>query len=163
MNSERHSRALAQELVATLLARGETLGLAESCTGGRIATAITSVPGCSEMFLGGVVTYANSTKHNLLGVHTATLNKHGAVSPEVASAMASGARRMLGCHWSIAVSGIAGPGGGSAEKPVGTVFIGVASPAGVEVRRFRFPGGRTAVKWQSAQAALDMLRRALSR
>jgi nicotinamide-nucleotide amidase len=152
-----------EETVGTLLReRGLTVSTAESCTGGLVAHRLTNVPGSSRYVERGVVVYSNEAKEELLGVPRDLLLAHGAVSAPVAEAMARGICRAARTACGIAITGIAGPDGGSPEKPVGTVFVAVATPAGVEVRRFRFPGGRGAVKWQSAQAALDMLRRALS-
>jgi competence/damage-inducible protein CinA-like protein len=152
-----------EEAVGTLLReRGLAVATAESCTGGLVAHRLTNVPGSSRYVERGVVVYSNEAKEELLGVPRDLLRAHGAVSAPVAEAMARGVCRVGNTACGIAITGIAGPDGGSREKPVGTVFIAVASPGGVEVRRFRFPGGRGAVKWQSAQAALDMLRRALS-
>lgn len=152
-----------EETVGTLLReRGLTVSTAESCTGGLVAHRLTNVPGSSRYVERGVVVYSNEAKEELLGVPRDLLLAHGAVSAPVAEAMARGICRAARTACGIAITGIAGPDGGSPEKPVGTVFVAVATPAGVEVRRFRFPGGRGAVKWQSAQAALNMLRRALS-
>jgi nicotinamide-nucleotide amidase len=152
-----------EETVGTLLReRGLTVSTAESCTGGLVAHRLTNVPGSSRYVERGVVVYSNEAKEELLGVPRDLLLAHGAVSAPVAEAMARGICRAARTACGIAITGIAGPDGGSPEKPVGTVFVAVATPAGVQVRRFRFPGGRGAVKWQSAQAALDMLRRALS-
>ncbi|HET6368903.1 MAG TPA: nicotinamide-nucleotide amidohydrolase family protein [Pseudomonadales bacterium] len=146
---------------ALLRARGLAVSTAESCTGGLVAHRLTNIPGSSRYVDRGVVVYSNEAKTDLLGVPAELIRAHGAVSAPVAEAMARGVCRLGGTACGVAITGIAGPDGGSPEKPVGTVFIGVAAPAGVEVRRFLFPGGREAVKWQSAQAALDMLRRAL--
>ena len=146
---------------ALLRERGLSVSTAESCTGGLVAHRLTNIPGSSRYVERGVVVYSNEAKTDLLGVPAELIRAHGAVSAPVAEAMARGACRIGGTACGVAITGIAGPDGGSPEKPVGTVFIGVASPAGVEVRRFRFAGGRESVKWQSAQAALDMLRRAL--
>ena len=146
---------------ALLRERGLGVSTAESCTGGLVAHRLTNIPGSSRYVDRGVVVYSNEAKTDLLGVPAELIRAHGAVSAPVAEAMARGVCRIGGTACGVAVTGIAGPDGGSPEKPVGTVFIGVASPAGVEVRRFRFAGGREAVKGQSAQAALDMLRRAL--
>jgi nicotinamide-nucleotide amidase len=154
--------SLEETVGALLRAQGLAVSTAESCTGGLVAHRLTNVPGSSRYMERGVVVYSNEAKEELLGVPRDLLRAHGAVSAPVAEAMARGICRVGGTACGIAITGIAGPDGGSVEKPVGTVFIGVASPAGLEVRRFRFPGGRAAVKWQSAQAALDMLRRALS-
>ncbi len=146
---------------ALLRERGLSVSTAESCTGGLVAHRLTNIPGSSRYVERGVVVYSNEAKTDLLGVPAELIRAHGAVSAPVAEAMARGACRIGGTACGVAITGIAGPDGGSPEKPVGTVFVGVASPAGVEVRRFRFAGGRESVKWQSAQAALDMLRRAL--
>jgi nicotinamide-nucleotide amidase len=154
--------SLEEAVGALLRARGLAVSTAESCTGGLVAHRLTNIPGSSRYVERGVVVYSNEAKEELLGVPGDLLRAHGAVSAPVAEAMVRGVCRVGHTACGIAVTGIAGPDGGSAEKPVGTVFIAVASPAGVDVRRFRFPGGRVAVKWQSAQAALDMLRRALA-
>ena len=146
---------------ALLRERGLGVSTAESCTGGLVAHRLTNIPGSSRYVDRGVVVYSNEAKTDLLGVPAELIRAHGAVSAPVAEAMVRGVCRIGGTACGVAVTGIAGPDGGSPEKPVGTVFIGVASPAGVEVRRFHFAGGREAVKGQSAQAALDMLRRAL--
>ena len=149
-----------------LLERHLTVSMAESCTGGLVAHRLTNIAGSSRYVERGVVVYSNEAKQQLLGVPEAMLRAHGAVSAPVAEAMVAGICRISGSGCGIAVTGIAGPDGGTPTKPVGTVFIAAAvpGPAGprIQVRRFRFPGGREAVKWQSSQAALDMLRRALS-
>jgi len=145
-----------------LVERGFTVSVAEACTGGLLASRLCSVPGASRYFERGVVAYSNRAKEELLGVPEALLHSHGAVSAPVTEAMAGGICRVGRSACGLAITGIAGPDGGSADKPVGTVFVGSASPAGIEVRRFRFAGGREAIKWQSSQAALDMLRRALA-
>jgi nicotinamide-nucleotide amidase len=155
-------QSLEETVGALLRERGLAVSTAESCTGGLVAHRLTNVPGSSRYVERGVVVYSNEAKEELLGVPRDLLLAHGAVSAPVAEAMARGICRAARTACGIAITGIAGPDGGSPEKPVGTVFVAVATPAGVEVRRFRFPGGRGAVKWQSAQAALDMLRRALS-
>jgi nicotinamide-nucleotide amidase len=140
--------------------------MAESCTGGLVGHRLTNIAGSSRYVERGVVVYSNEAKQQLLGVPEAMLREHGAVSAPVAEAMAAGICRISGSPCGIAVTGIAGPDGGTPTKPVGTVYIAAAVPGTegprIEVRRFRFPGGREAVKWQSSQAALDLLRRALS-
>jgi nicotinamide-nucleotide amidase len=141
-----------------LRARGETVALAESCTGGRIGDMLTESPGASAYFLGSAVSYANRLKETWAGVAHATLVASGAVSEPVAGEMARGARAAAGSTWSLSVTGIAGPDGGSAEKPVGTVFIGLDGPDGTEVRAHRFHGDREQVRAASAYAALDWLR-----
>lgn len=150
-------------VVAGLLhARGLTLAVAESCTGGLLAKRLTDTPGASEYFAGGVVAYADAVKRDLLGVRTATLQRYGAVSAETAQEMAEGARARLGSGAALAITGVAGPGGGSEEKPVGTVFLALAGPRGVSALGQRFPGDRTEIRERSAQAALDLLRRTLA-
>jgi len=138
--------------------RGATLCLAESCTGGRIGQLVTAVPGASETFLGGVVCYANRVKRDLLGVPEALLTAHGAVSKPVAEALATGARERFAATYALAVTGIAGPGGATEDKPVGLVYTALAGPAGVRVERSLFPGGREAVRMRTALTALNMLR-----
>jgi nicotinamide-nucleotide amidase len=148
-----------------LLERRLTVSMAESCTGGLVGHRLTNIAGSSRYVERGVVVYSNQAKEQLLGVPEELLRAHGAVSAPVAEAMAAGICRISGSACGIAVTGIAGPDGGTPAKPVGTVFIGAAAPGPdgprITVRRFRFPGGREAVKWQSSQAALDLLRRAL--
>jgi nicotinamide-nucleotide amidase len=145
-------------IVRLLTERKQTLALAESCTGGNIAHRLTNVPGASAVLLGGVVSYANSAKEKLIGVRPETLAQHGAVSEEVAREMALGAREKFGSDFAIAVTGIAGPGGGSAEKPVGTVFIALASAAGVEVQKMLNPWDRATFKEVTATQAMEGLR-----
>jgi len=167
MDYEQQATELAAQAVARLAQRGQSLGLAESCTGGRLASAITSIPGASDVLPGAVVSYANRIKQALLGVSAQILQEHGAVSAECAAAMARGAQAALGGDWAIAVTGIAGPGGGSADKPVGLVYIAWAGPpssAAAEplARRFQFTGDRAQVQWQSVVAALEGLLGVLS-
>jgi nicotinamide-nucleotide amidase len=156
---------LAGAVGEALRARGETLATAESCTGGWLGQRITAVPGSSAWFQGGVVSYADRVKEELLGVPAELLAAHGAVSEPVARAMACGVRRRLGATWGLAVTGIAGPAGGSADKPVGTVHLALAGPGegdeAVSHRGVRFPGDRERVRWMSTQLALEMLRRRL--
>lgn len=149
--------ALAQRLQAASLAGGATVALAESCTGGMVATALTAVPGSSGYFLGGVVSYADEAKRDLLGVDAAVLAAHGAVSAQVARAMAEGARARFGASVAAAVTGIAGPDGGSDEKPVGLTYVAVADDSGVDVRRVVWPGDRAANRHDSAVAVLEAL------
>jgi nicotinamide-nucleotide amidase len=157
------SRTLEKVVVDLLTERGETLATAESCTGGALAHRITNVPGASAIFLAGFVTYANEAKTAALGVDAALIREHGAVSHEVASAMAAGALAKSGAAYALSTTGIAGPGGGTPEKPVGTVFLGLAS-RGVEpkVERHRFATDRETFKHMATQTALDLLRRALA-
>jgi nicotinamide-nucleotide amidase len=146
--------------LAALRRRGWRLATAESCTGGMIGALLTTVPGASDVYVGGVVAYSNELKQALLGVDTALIAAHGAVSREVAEAMAAGARR-LGAECAVAVTGVAGPGGGTEAKPVGTVHIAVATPAGRRHVERRFPGDRSFVRELTANVAVDLLRRAL--
>ena len=138
--------------------RGLTLATAESCTGGLIGTMLTEVPGSSTWYLGGWVSYQNIRKEEDLGVPEECIAQEGAVSEATACAMATGARNRTGADYVIATTGIAGPGGGSEEKPVGTVWVGLASPDGVEAIRFRFSGTRSVVRDRTAKAALQSLR-----
>jgi nicotinamide-nucleotide amidase len=146
-------------IVRTLTDRKQTLALAESCTGGCIAHKITNVPGASAVLLAGWVTYSNESKSALLGVRPETLQKYGAVSEPVAREMVEGALRVSGASYAISVTGIAGPGGGSPEKPVGTVFIAMGGPFGIEVMKQFNPLDRESFKGLTAQQALDLLRR----
>jgi nicotinamide-nucleotide amidase len=151
-----------EDVVARLLSgAGRTLSVAESCSGGLLAHRLTNVPGSSAYFLEGFVTYQNEAKIRDLGVPVDLIAAHGAVSAEVAEAMARGVRARTGSDYALAVSGIAGPSGGTPEKPVGLVFVALAGPEGINHTRNLFFGRRDAVKWQSSQKALDMLRRAL--
>jgi nicotinamide-nucleotide amidase len=152
-----------EEIIGDILrSSGQTLGTAESCTGGRIGHRITAVPGSSSYYAGGFVTYSNRLKECLLGVPAETLEESGAVSEETARAMASGARKALGTDYALAVTGIAGPGGGTKAKPAGLVYIGVAGPSGCRVRKYIFEGGRAAVREAAAQQALVQLREELT-
>ena len=148
-------------VVRLLTEQKRTLALAESCTGGNLAHRVTNVPGASAVFLGGVVSYANDVKEKFLGVRAETLQQHGAVSEAVAREMAEGAREKFGADFAIAVTGIAGPSGGTKEKPVGTVFVALAASAGTEVKQFLNPWDRETFKQVTAQQALEMLRRRL--
>ena len=152
--------SLASVVLALLRERGQTLAVAESCTGGGIGAALAAVPGASDVLLGGVIAYANTVKQALLGVPADCLERHGAVSDPVALAMAEGARRLTGATWAIAVTGIAGPGGGTSEKPVGLVHIAIAGPAGScsEGVRFGALRGREWIQTLTAGEALNRLR-----
>lgn len=149
--------ALAARLQALCLARGVTVGTAESCTGGLVAATITEVPGSSGYFRGGIVSYADDVKAGVLGVPQATLDAHGAVSAQVARAMADGCRTRLGVALAVAITGIAGPDGGSAAKPVGLTYVALATDAGAEVRRLQLAGDRPAVRRAAAGEALAWL------
>ena len=152
--------SLASVVLAALRRRGESVAVAESCTGGGLGAALAAVPGASDVFVGGVIAYANSVKQALLGVPAAQLEQHGAVSDPVAVAMAEGARRATGATWGIAVTGIAGPGGGSDAKPVGLVHIAIAGPgvSSSEAVRFGSTRGRTWIQTLTCGEALNRLR-----
>jgi nicotinamide-nucleotide amidase len=152
-----------EEVIVRLLMQGkQTLAVAESCTGGFLAHRITNVPGASIVFLAGYVTYANEAKERMLGVDPRLISAHGAVSEDVARAMAERARQRANATFALATTGIAGPGGGTKEKPVGTVFVALAADgATTQVRNFRFPDDRPTFKELTTQAALEMLRRSL--
>ena len=157
-----NGEALEAVVVTLLKRRKETLAIAESCTGGLIANRITDVPGASDVFLAGYVTYANNAKSDILGVDIELIEKHSAVSEAVACAMAEGARTRAGSTHGLATTGIAGPSGGSPEKPVGTVYIALASAKSETIaKRFFFPTERETFKQLAAQTALDLLRRRL--
>jgi PncC family amidohydrolase len=148
---------LAERLQEVCLARGLSVATAESCTGGRIAAAITAIAGSSGYYAGGVVTYADRAKIELLGVPGHAIAEHGAVSAQVARAMADGARARFGVDLAVAVTGVAGPGGGSAAKPVGLTYVGLASADRVEVRRSIGTGVREANQVSAARQALEWL------
>lgn len=148
-------------VIERLRKAGQSVAVAESCTGGLIGHRLTNVPGSSEVFLGGVIAYANASKTRELGVSAGLIETVGAVSSEVAIAMAEGVCARFGADYGIGVTGIAGPGGGSAEKPVGLVHIAVAAASGTLAKKFDFSGTRETIKERSAQMALDLLRRRL--
>ena len=152
----------AENLVSLLRARGLTCATAESCTGGGVGSAITAVPGSSDVFLGGVVSYSNDVKHRVLGVDGETLAAHGAVSAETAAQMAEGARGLLRADLAVSITGIAGPGGGSDEKPVGLVWFGLASASGVRTEKCLFAGDRAAVRASAVVHVMGMLQVAAS-
>ena len=154
-------RSLEEVVGALVLGRGWRLATAESCTGGLIGARLTDVPGSSGWFSGGVVAYDNRVKTGLLGVPASMIDEHGAGSEPVARAMAEGARKSLDAQVAIAVTGIAGPTGGTAAKPVGTVVIAVATPTGTEARTHRLGGDRTLVRQHAAVLALDAVRHVL--
>jgi nicotinamide-nucleotide amidase len=159
----RDERSTAELVVDLLRDRGLTLGTAESCTGGLVAARITDVPGSSDVFLGSIVSYSDSVKRERLGVPESVLATHGAVSAETAAAMAAGARDALGVDVAVAVTGVAGPGGGSEEKPVGLVYLHAIGPAGELSRRLDFPGDRETIRLRAAVAALHLVRRLVTK
>lgn len=150
--------SLEEEVGGSLRSRGLTLALAESCTGGLVASLLTDIPGSSDYFMASFVTYSNESKVSALNVSPGTLAVHGAVSEEVAREMARGAREAGMADIGVAITGIAGPGGGSAEKPVGLVIFALDDGSIVKVDRRVFPGDRLAVKSAAARRALSMLR-----
>ena len=151
-----------EQVVGRLLKeRNATLSVAESCTGGLIGERLTDVPGASSYFIEGVVSYSNEAKIRTLNVPAELIEMHGAVSAEVATAMAEGIRERSRTDFAISVTGIAGPDGGTAEKPVGTVFVGYSDAKGSKTMKFVLPGDRYLIRWRSSQAALDYLRRQL--
>ena len=150
-------QTLAQSLVSLCLEKNITFGTAESCTGGLISASVTDVPGASAVFFGGIVSYDNSVKSGVLGVKNETLCAHGAVSEETAGEMSLGARRLLGVDYAVSVTGIAGPGGGTKEKPVGLVYISVATPRNITVTKNLFSGNREEVRLQTVAKALSLL------
>ena len=161
--AEGRDKTMEWTVLELLLKRGETVALAESCTGGKLATMLTDSPGASGALLEGFVTYSNEAKIRSLGVREEALRAHGAVSEECAREMADGARQRTGATWALSVTGIAGPDGGSEEKPVGTVFIGLSGPDGTSAQRFQFVGDRSWIRTLSCQNALNMLRLKLIR
>jgi nicotinamide-nucleotide amidase len=152
---------LPELVVARLAARGERVATAESCTGGLLAELVTRVPGASAIFDLGVVAYANAMKERVLGVPADLLAAHGAVSEPVARALAEGARRAAGATWGLGITGVAGPTGGTPEKPVGTVHLAVAGPAGTTSVQRLYRGDRERIRRQAAYEALNLLRIAM--
>jgi PncC family amidohydrolase len=144
-------------LMHCLTALGQSLSVAESCTGGRLASRITDVPGASSYFLGGIVAYQNAAKVRLLDVPADTLIRHGAVSAETAEAMATGCRGRFSSDLSVGITGIAGPEGGSDDKPVGLVYIAVAGVNALRIERFLFSGDRGTVQQNAVETALQMI------
>lgn len=153
---------LESRVAGFLSQRGLRLAVAESCTGGLLAKILTDIPGSSSYFWGSVCSYSNEAKEIFLGVNPDTLNRFGAVSSETAAEMATGLRQRSGADYTISITGIAGPGGGTADKPVGLVFIGLASPEGCIVKELRFVGHREAIRILAVKSALDLLRRHLT-
>ena len=153
---------LLSQIAAALLARRQTLATAESCTGGLLGGRLTSLPGSSAWYLGGIVAYSNLIKSGLLGVPDAVLAGHGAVSLETARAMAEGARARLGADFAVAITGIAGPDGGTPEKPVGLVYMAVAAPHGTATFKHHFSGTRADIRNAAADAALRHLHASLA-
>jgi nicotinamide-nucleotide amidase len=148
---------IVEKIANSLVDRGETVAFAESCTGGLLSAQFAQWPGVSQVFFGSVVAYANEAKEKFLGVSSSTLRAHGAVSSEVAIEMASGARLRFGSTWAVSITGIAGPGGGTPEKPVGTVFIGLVGPQLEQSAKKQFSGQRQEVQKAAAEYAFELL------
>ena len=155
-------KTVEQRCYEALKARGVTFAAAESCTGGLIAKRLTDVPGASQVFLGGVVSYTNGVKNHVLGVPASLLESYGAVSAPVARAMAMGVRVLTGSDLALSVTGLAGPDGDDRGNPVGTVFVALSAPEGVFVRQLALGGDRERIRTLSAHHALDLLRRYLT-
>jgi nicotinamide-nucleotide amidase len=154
--------ATVDEVVARrLIAAGETVAVAESCTGGGLGARLTALPGSSAYMLGGVISYSDDVKRGVLGVDPGLLRRHGAVSAPVAERMAAGVRELIGSDWALSITGVAGPGGGTPEKPVGLVYVGLAGADGVATAEHRLRGDREAIRDRSAALALHALRIAL--
>lgn len=147
-------------LKKTALKSGATFSTAESLTGGMIGACITAIPGSSDYFLGGIISYAASVKNSVLGVSQEIIDTVGVVSGECAKAMAEGSRRLTGARYAIAVTGVAGPDGGSEENPVGSVWFGLAGPDGTQTQKCLFPGSRAEVRCRTVLFALDLLLKA---
>ncbi len=152
---------LEERIGTALRSRGWSLSVAESCTGGLLASRITDVPGASEYFRGGVIAYQNSVKEGILGVPAETIARHGAVSGQTALEMVRGCKRLFGSELSVSITGIAGPGGGTPENPVGTVYIAVATPDDTLSIRLQLDGDRIGNKGRAVDAALELCLRAL--
>lgn len=156
-DSREHLRALVDEIGEGLAAAGLHLAVAESCTGGLLAARLTDRPGASRFLIAGLVVYSDAAKRDLLDVDHAVIATHGAVSEPVARAMLDGVRRATGAAAAVAITGVAGPGGGTPDKPVGTVWIGAAVGDAADIRRFRFDGDRRAIREASVLSALELL------
>ena len=157
----RDGASLDEVVARALLARGQTVAVAESCTGGGLGERLTDRPGSSAYVLGGVISYDDEVKRSVLGVDPEMIRRDGAVSRECAREMAEGVRRLVGSDWALSVTGIAGPGGGTPDKPVGLVYVGLAGPDGVVVEEHRLRGDRRRIRQRSVAMALHLLRRGL--
>jgi PncC family amidohydrolase len=154
-------RSLVIPISQLLIKKGKTIAVAESCTGGLLSNLLTSIPGSSQYFLLGMVAYSNQSKISLLNIPAIVIKRYGAVSAQVCRLMAKNIRRIASSSYAIGISGIAGPGGGTATKPVGTVFISVASKNKVATKKFHFTGTRLEIKRKTAIKALSILKRLL--
>ena len=150
-----------EEIISKLVEKNITISTAESCTGGSLGKIITSVPGVSSIYGFGFITYANEAKEKILGVKHETLEAHGAVSPETACEMAEGARRVSGSNIAVSVTGIAGPGGGTTEKPVGLVYIAISDNSGVEYRKLNLSGNRDEVRAKTCDEVFSLIKERL--
>jgi nicotinamide-nucleotide amidase len=150
-------KGIVKQIHAALLKQGKTVAVAESCTGGLLSNLLTGIPGSSAYFIFGAVTYANSAKHKILGIPFSTINRYGAVSKQIATAMAKNVKKIAGSNYGIGITGIAGPTGGSIKKPVGTVFIAIAAKASTLCRKYHFHGSRAFVRQQTAKETLKLL------
>jgi nicotinamide-nucleotide amidase len=153
---------MAEVVLDACRSRRLTIAVAESCTGGLLGARLTSIAGSSDVVLGGVIAYSNGVKEGLLGVDATSLREHGAVSEQVVREMAAGARECTGATLGVAITGVAGPGGGTAEKPVGTVWLAVDAEGRADARRVNLIGDRDEIRRRATQAALDMTRRAVT-
>ena len=160
---KKEERTIEKKVFDQLREKKMTFASAESCTGGNIAHYITLIPGSSEVFRGGAVTYATPTKTKVLGVPADIIERHGVVSREVVEAMAQGTRQLMEADFGIATTGVAGPGGGTETTPVGSVWIGIATPSGVSAKCFHFGKGRRTVIGQATKAAYAMLYEAIGK
>ena len=154
---------LAEVVVDACRGKRLTLAVAESCTGGLLGARLTAIPGASDVFRGGVIAYDNDVKSETLGVPAALIEEHGAVSEPVVISMSAGARTVAGADLGVAITGVAGPSGGTSEKPVGTVWLALADRAAVTSRHIRFFGDRNEIRYRATQAALELIRRKLAR
>ena len=156
--SEQKAKSITN-LIDKLRARKQSVGFGESCTGGLLSATLSAIPGVSDIFMGSIVSYANQVKMDLLGVSASALKTEGAVSKEVARQMAQGVRKQLKCDWSIAITGVAGPTGGTKEKPVGTVWFAVSGPKFEATEKKMFSGSRTEIQQRAVEFAIEMLLR----
>ena len=162
--SFKKEKEVLEDIIGQLLrAKGWRISIAESCTGGLISHRITNIPGSSDYFESGVVSYSNEAKTEILKVPEETINKHGAVSSQTAKAMAEGVRRFRKTEIGVGVTGIAGPTGGTAAKPAGLVYIALSTQSCVECKEFRFTGDREEIKLKTSEAALEMIREYLEK
>ena len=157
MHTMKSLKTLTQNIITTLIDKGQTITFAESCTGGRIVAEFTAIPGVSAVLDGAVVSYANRIKEQWLGVRSDTLEQHGAVSAECVTEMLSGALDLASADCAIAVSGIAGPAGGTLDKPVGTVYIGIKTPKDEKIYHNLFEGNRSSIQHQSVEFAIQKM------